>query len=114
MLLFDFLYYSIFKFYSGFSEKGAQSSSAGITGGFQLINLLTLLFLIELLISRRLVSKVLAIILFAFFQITTYIRYTYKDNNSVEVIEKKWQSRTAATQSKILFGLWLYGIFSIT
>jgi glucan phosphoethanolaminetransferase (alkaline phosphatase superfamily) len=114
MLLFDFLYYSIFKFYSGFRDKGAQSSAAGIIGGFQLINVLTLLILIEVAVSRMLVSKALAIILFLFFQITTYVRYIYKDNNSIEVIEKKWLSRKESTQNKILKVLWLYGISSIT
>jgi hypothetical protein len=114
MSLFDFLYYSIAKAYAAYKEKGAQSSSAGVIGGFQTINILTILMLIGLSLHQKLGgNKVLAIAIFLVFQVTTYIRYIYKEDNSIESIERKWLSKSEFTRKRLRIYLWLYGILSV-
>lgn len=58
-------------------------------------------------------NKLLAIVLFIVFQITTYIRYIYKDNHSVDVMENKWSSRTEEARQRINVVLVFYGVISI-
>lgn len=89
MIFFDFLFYFIYKFYAR-KEKGAASSSASIIGGLQAMNVLTICFLISTYTLEKSYLKIFFLIPIIFFQITTYIRYIYKNNNSVSIIEEKW------------------------
>ncbi|NTS43124.1 hypothetical protein HRG84_19720 [Flavisolibacter sp. BT320] len=114
MTLFDFLYYSIYRFYSDYNEKGAASTSAGIVGGLQAMNVLTVVMAFQGIVQQKAhLNKLLAIVLFIVFQITTYIRYIYKDNHSVDVMENKWSSRTEEAQKRIYNILVFYGTISI-
>jgi len=109
MLFFDYLYYLIYRFYSP-KEKGAASSSAGVIGGLQAANTLTV-YLLFLLFSRQVhLNKVFFIVVIVIFQITTYIRYIYKDNNSIVKIESYWQKMNE--QQKTRMRIW--GILYIT
>lgn len=65
MIFFDFLFYRICKFYAGFKEKGAESSSTGIVGGLQALNLLTINMLI--LVIRMNNAKINVYFVIAFF-----------------------------------------------
>jgi uncharacterized membrane protein len=81
MLFFDFLHYLIFKFYSGFKEKGAISTAAGIVGGFQTINVISVIMLFSLVQKQKIkIEKWVVVVLFLVFQIYTYIRYVYKED----------------------------------
>jgi hypothetical protein len=114
MIFFDFLYYSIYRFYSDYSEKGAASTSAGIVGGFQAMNILTAIMVFQWIVQQNLyLNPLVVIVLFIIFQITTYIRYIYKDNHSVDVMENKWSSRAEAIRKRISVALFLYGTISI-
>ena len=114
MIFFDLLYYSVYRFYSKQKEKGAQSTSAGIIGGFQAINVLTGIFLFEFFSGRKVpTDKWIIIVLFLAFQVFTYYRYLYLDNPSLSVIEKKWNGKTEKSQTQIRISLFLYGAFSI-
>jgi hypothetical protein len=114
MIFFDFLYYSIYRFYSDYSEKGAASTSAGIVGGFQAMNILTAIMVFQWIVQQKLyLNPLVVIVLFIIFQITTYIRYIYKDNYSVDVMENKWSSRAEAIRKRISVALFLYGTISI-
>lgn len=53
MHLFDFLFYKIYKYYHEIREKGAESSSAGIIGGLQSLNLLTIILIIKYLQKKE-------------------------------------------------------------
>lgn len=113
MIFFDYLHYLIYKFYSK-KEKGAASSSAGIIGGLQASNILTLLMLFSGFIHNiSYLKKVFFIIVFIFFQIVTYIRYVFKENNSISNIEKRWLKIEESKKLKIRnFGL-LYVVLSV-
>lgn len=116
MLFFDFLYYLIYKFYSDYNEKGAELTSAAIVGGFQEMNVLTIIMLIEYATIDRQkikINKLLVIVLFIVFQIYTYIRYIYRENHSVDVLESKWLEKTELSRKQTSLFLLLYGIISI-
>lgn len=114
MILYDYLYYLIFRFYSDFHEKGAASSSAGIIGGFQALNLLTGLMLSQLMFRQNAdINKLVVLIMAISFQVSTYYRYIYKERPSIDILEKKWLSKTEASRRKISTALFLYGSVSI-
>jgi hypothetical protein len=114
MLFFDFMHYLIFKFYSGFREKGALSTAAGIIGGFQLINVLSVIILFSLAQEQKIkIEKWVVIVLFIIFQIYTYIRYIYKESHSIDAIEREWLNRTPAYRKRMSILLFIYGAVSI-
>lgn len=93
---FDFLFLRFFKFYAGHNEKGAQSTAAGIVGGFQAVNILTVLMLLSLIYHDKVfVSNKLFILGMAiFFQVTTYIRYIVRDGKNLPIIKKQWDENS--------------------
>ena len=114
MLFFDFLYYHIAIFYSGYNEKGAESTSSGIVGGFLALNVMTIMFLYLLVYEPKPhVNKLAVIVLAVIFQVYTYIRYNYRDNHSVDVIEQKWSSKTDSYRKWVGPLLLLYGAGSL-
>ena len=114
MIFFDYLYYSIFRFYSDYNEKGAASSAAGIVGGFQVLNLLTGLMLCNLYFkNEKHINTLLVVVFFIVFQVLTYYRYIYKDNRSIEILEKNWSGKSEAYQSMMRTVLYLYATISI-
>ena len=114
MIFFDFLYYSIYRFYAGYNEKGAASTSAGIVGGFQAMNILTAIMLFQWFVQQKShLNKLLVVALFLVFQITTYLRYIYKDNHSVAMMESKWSGSPEAIRKRISVALFLYGTVSV-
>lgn len=109
MIFFDFLFYNIYRFYSGYKEKGAESSSAGIIGGLQTVNLLILYELILLIQANNGKMKLpFVIALLAFFQVYTYIRYIYKESNSVQILERKWLNKTESYRKQSIFLQYIY------
>jgi hypothetical protein len=114
MLFFDFLHYLIFKFYSGFKEKGAISTAAGIVGGFQTINVISIIMLFLLTQKQKIkIEKWVIVILFLIFQIYTYIRYIYKEDHSINRIEQKWLNKTPSYRKQMGVLLFIYGVISI-
>lgn len=114
MLFFDFLYYLIYKFYSGYNEKGAESTSAGIIGGFQALNVLTIIMLVHSMDREKTnINKLVVVVLFIFFQIYAYIRYMYREKHSVDAIKNKWLSKTETSREQTSFFLILYGVISV-
>lgn len=76
MLFFDLLYYFIYKFYSTHKEKGAESTSAGIIGGFQALNALTIVMLFHSMYrDKTSINKPVIIGLFVVFQVYLYQVY---------------------------------------
>lgn len=115
MIFFDFLYYCIYKFYSDYNEKGAESTSAGIVGGFQTVNILTILFFIYALIDEEFyLNKILAVVVIFVFQVFTYIRYIYKESHSVDLIEKKWMEKSETSRRRTWNFLFFYGVMSLS
>ena len=114
MIFFDFLYYSIFLFYSNYNEKGAASTSAGIVGGLQALNILTGIMLYQLLFGERTyIDKLFVVGLFIVFQVLTYYRYIYKDIRSIEVMDKKWSAKSMAFRKQMGKLLFVYVAISI-
>ena len=112
MIFFDTLFYLIYKFYSR-KEKGAASSSAGIIGGLQSVNILTIYLLFLLSWQNAHLNKIIFIVVVIIFQITTYIRYIYRDNNSITKIESTWQKMDEPKKTTIRVWGILYIIFSV-
>ena len=109
---YDFLFYFIYNFYAG-KEKGAASSSAGIIGGLQAMNVLTVVMIYSFFISpEEFFNAIIVIVVFLFFQITTYIRYIYKDG-VVEKIKDIWLKKNDAEQTRIRFLSFLYIFLSL-
>jgi Ca2+/Na+ antiporter len=114
MLFFDFLHYHIFKYYSGFKEKGALSTAAGIVGGFQVINIMAIMMLYMLTQKEDIkFEKWVVVVLFIIFQIYTYIRYIYREDHSIEAIERIWLNKTASYRKQLRALLFIYGAISI-
>ena len=114
MIFFDFLYYCIYCFYADHTEKGAASTSAGIVGGFQTLNVLTIIMLFKSINSeKRYIEPLALFMLFITFQVFTYYRYIYKKDHSIKVIEEKWLSKSEASIKQINAALFLYGTASI-
>lgn len=112
MSFFDYLYYRIYLFYSG--KKSAKSSSAGIVGGFQAANVLTIIMLVLLGLNHKVnINKILVIVIFIILQITSYIRYILLENNSITTIEEKWLSKTELWRKRMKTCLFIYGAVSI-
>ncbi|OJW03150.1 MAG: hypothetical protein BGO52_02320 [Sphingobacteriales bacterium 44-61] len=109
MIFFDFLFYNIYRFYSRHKEKGAESSSAGIIGGLQTVNLLILYELILLIQANNGKMRISFVIaLLTFFQVYTYIRYIYKESNSVQILERKWLNKTESYRKQSIFLQYIY------
>lgn len=114
MLFFDFLHYLIFKYYSGFKEKGALSTAAGIVGGFQLINIMGIIMLFMLTQKQKVkLEKWVVVVLFLIFQIYTYIRYIYREDHSIDAIEHIWLNKTPSYRKQLRTLLFIYGAISI-
>lgn len=114
MILFDYLYYLIFRFYSDFNEKGAASSPAGIIGGFQALNVLTGMMLFQLVFRQKTnIDKMVVLVMAIAFQVFTYYRYIYKERPSSDALKKKWLSKTERLRKQISTALYLYGSVSI-
>jgi len=113
MRFFDYLFYFIYKFYSQ-KEKGAASSSAGIIGGLQAINILSILMVFSIfLIQKSYLNKIISLVIIIFFQITTYIRYIYKETNSIAVIEERWMKMNNPKKKQARLLGTLYIILSV-
>jgi len=112
MRFFDYLFYLICKFYSR-KEKGAASSSAGIMGGLQAVNILTIYLLLLLTWQNVHLNKIIFIVVIVIFQITTYRRYIYKDNHPITKIESTWQKMDEPKKTTIRVWGILYIIFSV-
>jgi Ca2+/Na+ antiporter len=114
MFFFDCLYYRIAKFYASYHEKGAESSSSGIVGGFMTLNVMTIVMLYMVVFEPKpYFDKLIVIVLFVIFQIYAYVRYSYKDNHSVDLIEQKWLSKSESYRRQFSILLFLYGAISI-
>lgn len=114
MLFFDFLYYLLYKLYARFNERSAESTAAAIVGGMQAMNVLTVVMLIQAIVNpKEEISKLIAVVLFIFFQVVTYIRYMYRKNYSVKVIEKEWAEVTESARKRRKIFFFLYGTISI-
>ncbi len=70
--------------------------------------------LIIIISSEKIVLNTLLIIgVFVILQIWTYIRYIYKDNRSIEILEKEWLNKSDAYRNSVTILAWIYVIISI-
>lgn len=114
MLFFDFLYYLIYKFYSGYREKGAEATSVSIVAGLQTLNVLTIILLIQSFDNQKVyINKMMLLVVFLIFEIYNYRRYLYQENHSAKVIESKWVKKTESSKRHESIFLFLYGAISI-
>lgn len=114
MIFFDFTYYLLFRLYSNFNEKGAESSSSGIVGGLQAFNVLTILQLLSWHFKKNIgVNNAVGIFLFLAFQIFTYIRYFYINKFSITAIENRWLKKSELFRRRFKYAFAFYVVFSI-
>ncbi len=81
-------------------------------GFFQCMNVLTVLMLISFLTRIDHVSKIIAVGICVIFQITTYIRYVYREKHSVDVIRQAWSKKSDANRKQIRTLALLYSLLS--
>ena len=111
---YEYLFYLIYKFYAG-KEKGAASSAAGIIGGLQAMNVLTVFLPITYFLSRKeYFNKLTVLSVFLFFQITTYIRYIYRKQNNYQETVEKWLKMTETEKIRVRFLSFIYITLSIS
>src|SRR5688500_6193238 len=101
MLFFDFLYYHLYKLYASYNKKSGESSAAAIIGGFQAMNVLTIILLFQAIVDPRgSLNKLIAIVIAIIFQAYTYIRYQNRKNHSVDVIKNKCLEITESSRKQ--------------
>lgn len=97
---FDYLYYSLYKYYSP-KEKGALASAAFIVGGLQASNVLSIIMLPQFFIPEwDFVNVIFFLIVLFFFEILAYIRYVHKEKVKVDEYEEQWESKPEAEKTK--------------
>src|SRR5688572_7642336 len=110
---YDFLFLLVYKFYAP-KESGAASSAAGIVGGLQAINILTAYMTVLYFISpQSFYNYGIIILVFLFFQVTTYRRYIYRENNSIQKVEERWLKIDEVRRNRLRIMVILYIFFSI-
>jgi hypothetical protein len=115
MFFFDYVYLCIYQFYSAYNEKGAALTAASLTGGFQTINVLTIIMLSFTVNGHKaLVSKTVGILLFMGFQIFSYLRYTYQQRFAVDVLQSKRFSQRGLFRHRMTLVVVLYVIISLS
>jgi hypothetical protein len=114
MIFFDFTYYLLFRVYSAFNEKGAESSASAVVGGLQAFNVLTVLLIISLCFHKNIGVNVLAgILLFLAFQVFNYIRYFYISLFSITEIEIEWGKKSELYRRRFKYACGFYVILSV-
>jgi len=111
---FDLIFYHLYKFYAKYKKRGAMSSAAGIIGGFQAMNVMMLLMVLALIYQTKIYfSNTPSMIgLIIFFQITTYIRYVYKETITPEIIKERWVSKTDSQKIQLRSFMVVYILLS--
>lgn len=113
---FDYVYYSLYKYYSP-KEKGAMASAASIVGGLQAGNVLSIYMLPSVFMPDwDSINVTLFLIITFFFQVLTYIIYVYKEKVKVDEYEKLWEIKSEAEKTKyrVLRSLYIalsFGVF---
>ena len=106
---YDYLYYSLYKYYSP-KEKGATGSAASIVGGLQASNVLSIIMLPSVFMPDwDSINVTLFLIIIFFFQGLTYVIYVYKEKVKVDEYEKQWESKSEAekTTYRVLRSLYI-------
>jgi len=91
MKFFDYIFYRICKAYKGTSDKSPDTAASAIISIIQIMNICSILMLIELNIQEKtLLNKADGIVIILFILIFNHIRYLYRDNNSYNTLQLRW------------------------
>jgi hypothetical protein len=113
MYFFDFTYLVLCKFYSYFNEKAPHSSCAGLIGGLQTFNILTVLLGLSISLNFNVgINKIIGFLLFVVLQVFNYLRYFYNSNFSIEKIEIRWSQKSPMYRKNFKLICLLYVLFS--
>lgn len=99
-MMYDYLFYLVYKFYSA-KEKGALWSSSAIVGGLQAMNLLTVYMVLSAYFPELSINKVIFLVVVVLFLIIADIRYVFTKKNVIERMETKWEGLTDAQKTRI-------------
>ena len=73
-----------------------------------------MLFIIsEIFGNNNFSNKLVTVVLFLIFQIITYVRYVYKDNNTCQITQAKWLNQNDLSGRKKSYFIALYIILSV-
>lgn len=102
LIFFDFLYFSIYKFYSTTSDKSPEFAASAAVSGLQAFNIGTVIMLYQFFLKREMyISKLWAGILIAVLFIINYIRYIRVAKYNHEMIRIKLEQKTEKRQKQI-------------
>lgn len=114
MIFFDYLFYSIAKYYEKHNEKGSPLSASSIVGGLQTSNLLTIYFLYLLTREEKPFVNVLIVLpILLTFLVYNYIKYVYREKPSINALDQKWKNKTESARNLLRAFLYLYTIISV-
>lgn len=112
MIFFDYSFYYFYKFYSRWG-KGALSGAAGIVGGLQAFNLITVLIMVSSFFPTKLnIGKGLGLLIAVGLQITNHVRYVYRERPSVEQLSAALGKKSNRSKTVIRSVIFLYVLFS--
>jgi hypothetical protein len=110
---YDLLFYLIFSFYRH-KEKGAAASSAAILGGLLAMNVLTIAMLITYLLSPEThFSIIIVIAVGVLFQVISYVRYLFTNNNLTARVDERWLKISKTNQTRIKTISFAYVLLSL-
>ncbi len=111
---FDLIFYHSYGFYVRHEEKGAVSTAATIIGGLQAMNVVMFLMVLALISQTKIYfPNAPAIIgLAKFFQVTTYIRYVYKEKVTPEILKERWARKTDSQKVRLRCLMVVYTLLS--
>jgi hypothetical protein len=110
LIFFDYLYYSVRKFYSGYKEKGPGLSAVAVITLTQSLNILTVYILYCLITETRVhINKLAFLALYLSVLILNVVRYSKLDP---DIIKEKWENKRENQKILLRTFLFLYVVLS--
>ena len=108
------LYYYLFIYYKRVELSGAEGSSCAVVTGLQCINIVSFIFLYNLMVDKPFFpSNTLIIITYILIFILNYFQYIFFEKKQL-AIKNEWESKDEDINKKNSVFFWLYIILSIT
>lgn len=93
--LFDYIFYRVCAAYSKTKDSSPEGAAMCVVSLIQCLVILDLFFVFALLQKdRSIVNYPIAIVTAIFIIVFNYIRYIYREKQSYQVLEEKWQNES--------------------
>ena len=114
LIFFDYCYFHLYNFYSGYNDKSPGSAAGALVGGFLAMNIITIMMFILWVDKTKsfLNNRWLIVGIAVLFQIITYVRYEQLRRFSYESIREKVNQNTESKRKLMRSFSIAYGILS--